>query len=384
MAAKNRAIENISEKPAKVIHSVLETRPKVVSTLTTRDISYIRTNIYRARNKIQPRLPTNIKETILILQEMEVNTIRGENFVAVANAVKHIVILSCDRNLLALCNSEEIYVDGTFKCCLKYFLQLFTLHIFDNGHYIPLAFCLLPNKDTETYAEAFRLIKERCEEMQVAFNPRRVIVDFEKGIHRALIKIWPSIIIIGCRFHLGQSWFRKMQELGLAASYTKAEGELGKWLNYVFGLSYLDPDEVSECFVLDLISIQPCNEVLVKFADYLVNNYIESSSTFPPQIWARLAPSLRITTNCCESFHAHFNSNFYENHPSLFIFLNALRTVQTETYIKLQSVGEEKKIKDVKVRQRNEIIRNKINEYKRGLISRFEYVKCLGYFSKQK
>jgi len=46
-----------------------------------------------------------------------------------------------------------------------------------------------------------------------------LFADFEKAIHSAALFVWPSVELKGCRFHLGQSWWRKIQALGLSNEY---------------------------------------------------------------------------------------------------------------------------------------------------------------------
>jgi len=41
-------------------------------------------------------------------------------------------------------------MDGTFKCCPRFFTQMFTIHVLKNGYYIPIIFCLFLNKSYET------------------------------------------------------------------------------------------------------------------------------------------------------------------------------------------------------------------------------------------
>jgi hypothetical protein len=36
------------------------------------------------------------------------------------------------------------------------------------------------------------------------------------AIHNAIKRTWQEGSILGCRFHLSQAWWRKMQELGLS------------------------------------------------------------------------------------------------------------------------------------------------------------------------
>jgi len=44
----------------------------------------------------------------------------------------------------------------------------------------------------------------------------------------------------------------------------------GKFLNYIFGLPFLQPDEVEDSFVFDLISDMPSNNQIVQFCNCLI------------------------------------------------------------------------------------------------------------------
>jgi hypothetical protein len=55
----------------------------------------------------------------------------------------------------------SVFADGTYKCP-KYFKQLYTIHGFKNGHYIPLVFCLLPSKSEACYRKMFSLLDDSC------------------------------------------------------------------------------------------------------------------------------------------------------------------------------------------------------------------------------
>jgi hypothetical protein len=45
-----------------------------------------------------------------------------------------------------------------------------------------------------------------------------------------------EVEIKGCRLHLGQAWYRKIQSLGLAQDYKDKSSEIGKWLSQFFGI----------------------------------------------------------------------------------------------------------------------------------------------------
>lgn len=102
-------------------------------------------------------------------------------------------------------------------------------------------------------------------------------------------------------------------------------------LRYIFGLPFLNPTEVGSCFAFDFAEIQPEDERLLSFSNYMVDNYISEDALFPPSLWAELSDSIERSTNACESFHVKFNANFYTAHPSLFHFIEILKQFQTET-----------------------------------------------------
>jgi len=51
-----------------------------------------------------------------------------------------------------------------------------------------------------------------------------------------------------------------------------------------FGLTFLDPNEVSDCFVDNFMSEIPDDLKFQEYTDYLVKNYIGENANFPPNI----------------------------------------------------------------------------------------------------
>lgn len=62
----------------------------------------------------------------------------------------------------------------------------------------------------------------------------------------------------------------------------------------MFGLCFLDPEEVSDCYVEDLMSMKNQNKKLDEFCDYLVDTYINEESGFPKN---RVSRSCRFIQN---------------------------------------------------------------------------------------
>jgi hypothetical protein len=151
------------------------------------------------------------------------------------------------------------------------------------------------------------------------------VADFEAAIHNAVTRVWPSCEFKACRFYLGQSWWRKIQSLGLSKQYGEKDSEVSQILKKIFGLSLLPPAEVSDFFAFDFISHLPNDRRVEQFCDCLLEHYIHADSTFPPPVWSERSASSYRTTKAYESFHAHFNALFYSAHPNIFILISVLQ-----------------------------------------------------------
>lgn len=98
---------------------------------------------------------------------------------------KNIIICSsCATNLVALCKNENIFFDGTFQCWPK-LKKVFTIRVLNNGHYIPLVFCLLQNKSQGTYFDEFLHIRKPCKDITpknflIIYSPRGSIDETKK------------------------------------------------------------------------------------------------------------------------------------------------------------------------------------------------------------
>ncbi|KAE9525246.1 hypothetical protein AGLY_014314 [Aphis glycines] len=265
---RRKATENMCERLSKLLHSYL--RENNTNAITTKDVTYIKHNIFQARASLPPNLPRSSQEVYDILKDMNVKTYE-----------------------------ESIYVD------------------------------------------------------------------FEIAIHNTINDVWTLTKVRGCRFHLGQSWYKAIQKFGLSSEYVQ-NTEIGQYLTYIFGLPFLDPQSVGDCFSDELAEILPMNEKLTKFNDYLVENFTANDSTFPPEIWAEKSNIIHRTTNSCESFHSKFNSQFYSPHPNIFNFLNILFSIQSDTRIIIRSSNTTKPHRK-EIRDKIKFLENEISKYDTGV-----------------
>ena len=86
-------------------------------------------------------------ETHACLENLAVKTNKDENFLAYNDSDAGMIIFTCNTNLQSLCDVDDIFIDGTFKCCPKHFHNLYSIHGCKNGNYVPLLFALLPSKE---------------------------------------------------------------------------------------------------------------------------------------------------------------------------------------------------------------------------------------------
>jgi len=142
------------------------------------------------------------------------------------------------------------------------------------------------------------------------FIAKSVTTDFEKAILNSVNEIWSKTKIIGCRFHLTQTWYRQLQKLGLSTEYQNQSSEIGIWIRHTFGLLFLEKTETTEFFVEDFMSNRPIDERVQKYSVYLLDHYTDENSMYSPTLWAAMSSSLQRTTNACESFHSRFINSY--------------------------------------------------------------------------
>lgn len=204
---KRKAVEDICERPMKIIHSELKKQNcATTDTVTSTDVIRFRKNLYAARRTVLPRVPKSLEEVHEYFLNHQIKTNKMELFMVKNDTTNNIIMFTCETNLRFLSNVEHIYLDGTFQYAPKFFLQLFTVHGLKNNHYVPLVYFLLPDKKTDTYKQSFTYLQEEAKKCGFQFSPKTVTADFETAIHKAVQEKFSNSTLKGCRFHLGQSW----------------------------------------------------------------------------------------------------------------------------------------------------------------------------------
>jgi len=110
------------------------------------------------------------------------------------------------KQLTFFSSIDGLYVDVTFRSAPKFFHQLYN----SLTHYVQLAFFLPANKHPASCEDVFRHTVSEAEKLGVNVFPTVFFSDFETAIHNAVTTVWPGFEIKVCRFHFGQSSWRKI------------------------------------------------------------------------------------------------------------------------------------------------------------------------------
>jgi hypothetical protein len=100
-----------------------------------------------------------------------------------------------------------LFGDGTYDFAPTFFSQLYILHTYVNGFYVPIVHFFLPTKTKQIYIKMWKYLLQICP----ALNIQKLHLDFEIGAYEAVKEIFPNVIIETCRFHLAQVWWRKVR-----------------------------------------------------------------------------------------------------------------------------------------------------------------------------
>ncbi|XP_022831335.1 uncharacterized protein LOC111359874 [Spodoptera litura] len=257
----------------------------------------IKTGLYNARNKSHGVKKTTFKNGA----EVEIpGTYQDFLLFDYQENETRIIGFASQEGRQRMATIRDFYADGTFKCCIKPFYQLYVIHgdlsnDSENSYIIPLVYVLLMSKKEKTYTTMFRLIKAQIPN----WNPKKIVIDFEKAVMNSIQTVLPNTEIKGCYFHFCQALVKRAKQLKV----TKNRNQL-KHLALCLALPLL-PEHLIDDAYLYIMEDCPRENNITKFNDYLVKTWLEGGK-FPTHIWNVCGQKNR-TTNALESWHATIN-----------------------------------------------------------------------------
>lgn len=248
----------------------------------------VRSRAKRFRSQFIPPIPNGINNVHIIGDWAK--TWKGRQFLSFQDNNMGIAVFTTKRFLKSLQQADSLYVDGTFRTAPSPYKQFMTIHGNVNGFVVPLVFVLLTGKTSVQYRRVFQHVKQQVFNVtHLLLNPNKVVCDFEKSVHIALQFEFPRTRLLGCHFHFGQSLWRKVQQVGLAASYNN-DRRLRKVIRKFMSLGFLPTMLVMQNFTLlrsgrrvqRMMNTYPA---LVQWLDYVDVTYVKRNSLFPPPTW---------------------------------------------------------------------------------------------------
>ena len=237
------------------------------------------------------------------------------------------------RNWLA--HVDRIFVDGTFSITPDLFEQTFVILAERSGFVVPLCYALLPNKTFKSYTRMLALLRGRWP----LLNPGKISLDFEIGLINAFRNAFPAAEINGCFFHLVKNMQKKIHDLGLWKRY-RTEADFALSARMVPALAFVPPAAMENA-VSELAPDLPLE--LMPLLNYFEDNYIgrlryapgggptRAPPLFPIEWWTvhqRTLDGEPRTNNFAEAAHRKLQREFSVDHPSLWRFIDGIRTVQ--------------------------------------------------------
>ena len=269
-----------------------------------------------------------------------------------------IIMFASDDGLELLGSSEIWYMDGTHSTCPSQFEQLFIIRVPLGDTCVSAVYAYLPSKKEDDYTSMLNALKEVCNDRDIiAAAPTLVVADYEIGIHNAVRAAFKdetngtSPSIQGCFYHLTQSTWRQVQDVGLQSAYHESN-EVREFCGKLDSLAFLPIPDVKEGIAVLYRDIpeQPENperveklRCLVEYFDRVyVNGTFKSVQPkkkatttqdtirplllrrvpprYPPAVWnvhnATIEGRDR-TNNQCESFNSAFKHLVGSANPSL-------------------------------------------------------------------
>lgn len=235
--------------------------------------------------------------------------------------------------------------------------------------FITAVYCLLERKTTSIYEKMFKIIIDKCEEQNLFPDPRFLHVDFEKAVITSASNIFGSELEIrGCFYHLCQSTFRKIQDLGLQTAYMN-DDKFSHFCSMIDSLAFLPLERVHEGMdFLKQTSYSEANELLSYFDTTYVNGSYKRvgagmniklrkiNPLFLPKTWNVFEATLNSehrTNNICESWNNRFTHLVGHSHPTIWVLIKKIKLEigADRAKIALSSTGQT--IKKIKINQKN-------------------------------
>ncbi|KAG4086931.1 hypothetical protein H8356DRAFT_1434097 [Neocallimastix lanati (nom. inval.)] len=270
----------------------------------------VKTLILRSINK---KLPSNVTTFNEIPNESEYyKTERNEDFMIFKNS-DLVIFQSLFQAKLFKKYNNDIFVDGTFYIAPKFSQQVFITRTYvkELNSFYTTSYAILRNKKQKTYKMLFNKLKQNSNN-NIITEPKNVHCDFEKGISKAVKKIFPNINIKYCIWH-----YKNLLEI--------KKNELCRISN----LPFINPEYIMDIFsLIKTKSIEKNSCQFLKFLEYFYETYLIG---YDMKSWNYYNNIEHITNIASESLDNSLNKLFPMK-PNFYELINKLKEQEHLSY----------------------------------------------------
>ncbi|CAB4418896.1 unnamed protein product [Rhizophagus irregularis] len=352
---KETAASQTRDKPSQIIQNAVINMPQEsYSYMPNREA--LRRQVSRVRNINMPPQPKSLQD-IDVPANLCV-TLGGEEFLTkdITLGEERIMIFCTTSNLEYLQKADFWVMDGTFRTVPTLFHQMYTVHALvggeSNSRVLPMVYILMTSRSKVIYERIFQELTDLAEEAGQMLAPPMIITDFEQAAINAAQVEFPGSVHKGCFFHLCQSFWRKIQSLGLASEYGNSE-EFSIKLRHMTALAFLPSSEIPHAFD-QIKSLMPPNasQIVQYFEETYVNGkirrqmprsgtVIRNPPLFPPELWSvheLIENGYPRTQNMVEGWHQRWSTIIGRSHIGLYSIIDEMRKEQCQTELQIESI----------------------------------------------
>jgi hypothetical protein len=197
----------------------------------------------------------------------------NELFLVHKRANNSLLVFASPTGLECLSKSSAWHADGTFFTASKYYYQLYVIQCWFANRMIPVAWALMTRRRQKDYITLIKALKRGSRRLNLTLDPKSIMTDFELGAMNAFKRQFPTIKVMGCMFHFGQSLMKKVNNLGLKGIYQE-DPLFSSWIKQIFGLALVPVDEVRNLWNIikeERPTVRRVDEIVDYFEGYYIN-----------------------------------------------------------------------------------------------------------------
>lgn len=217
-----------------------------------------------------------------------------------------------------------------------------------------------------------------------SFDVKKIHIDYELAMIKAVKNVFPDSIIQGCLFHYSQCLWRKVQDLGIVSAYN-GDSNVRRWIRRFSALPFVPLKTIDDAF-LEIYENAPCpsrtitSEQVEKFHDYMVETWVdELDSKFNRNLWNQFDNDGPRTTNNAEGFNHKLNHDA-KARLTLFQFVHFLQKTQNNIdKIKFDLISGTPSPRSIKARNVNKSIERAKCNFSRGNVDILHYLDSVSF-----